>query len=147
MFSHLNVNFIKKLDKLITPQRSKFYHHAKHIQTEENLELAYASYESTKTYSENEQVPTPMLILHDLMASKNNWNSMCKRYHDRTSCKVIAVDARNHGDSPHSKNHSYDNLVLDIRQLMDRMEIQKVQLLGHSMGGRTAMLFALKYVC
>lgn len=116
------------------------------LQAEDNFDLAYASYELTQSYSKNNSGPVPLVILHGLMGSKNNWNSFCKRYHDRSTHKVFALDARNHGDSPHSKDHSYDDLVVDIRRFMYKQNISKVNLLGHSEGGKAAMLFALKYV-
>nr|CAI5834017.1 unnamed protein product [Callosobruchus analis] len=118
---------------------------AKYIMPVENLDLAYASYQSTKSFTNADPEPTPFVILHDFMSSKNNWNSFCKKCHEMSKCRVVAVDARNHGDSPHTKNHSYDNLVLDIRQFLHKMGMKKCNLLGHAMGGRTAMLFALKY--
>nr|CAH7741059.1 unnamed protein product [Callosobruchus chinensis] len=118
---------------------------AKYIMPVENLDLAYASYQSTKSFTEADPEPTPVVILHDFMSSKNNWNSFCKKCHEMSKCRVVAVDARNHGDSPHTKNHSYDNLVLDIRQFLHKMGMKRCSLLGHAMGGRTAMLFALKY--
>lgn len=116
------------------------------IPNKEKLDLAYASYELTETFTKNNPAPTPLLILHGLMGSKNNWNSLCKKLHDVKKCKVIAVDARNHGESPHAAWHTYDNLVVDVRQFIDNMNLKSVNLVGHCMGGRTAMLFALKYV-
>lgn len=116
------------------------------IPNKEKLDLSYASYESTDTFSKNNPEPTPLLILHGIMGSKNNWNSLCKKIHEAKKCKVIATDARNHGESPHTKWHSYDNLVVDVRQFIEKMNLKSVNLVGHCMGGRTAMLFALKYV-
>ena len=60
--------------------------------------------------------------------------------------KVIAVDARNHGDSPHTAEHTYPHIVEDIKALMENLNIKKASLIGHSMGGRAMMLMALKYV-
>lgn len=60
--------------------------------------------------------------------------------------QVIAVDARNHGDSPHSPQHTYEHLVEDIRYLMGHLGIKKASFIGHSMGGRAMMTAALKYV-
>lgn len=111
----------------------------------EPVDLAYASYESTDIgYG-----ATPVVIMHGLLGSKNNWNSLSKAFHQKTipQRKIVAVDARNHGDSPHTIEHTYDHLVEDIKQLLQRLKISKACLLGHSMGGRAMMLFALKYVC
>ncbi|CAG9815155.1 unnamed protein product [Phaedon cochleariae] len=117
-----------------------------HFSTDEDpLELAYASYEPTESYSKTNPEPTPLIVLHGYMASKNHWNSFCKKCHENTKSKVVAIDARNHGDSPHHSENSYDSLVVDVRRFMERMGLKKANFLGHSMGGRTAMLFALKY--
>lgn len=108
------------------------------------VDLAYASYESTDiSYG-----PTPLIIMHGLLGSKNNWNSLSKAFHQKTipQRKIIAVDARNHGDSPHTTQHTYDHLVEDLKKLLERLKISKASFLGHSMGGRAMMLFALKYV-
>ncbi|XP_056633194.1 protein ABHD11-like isoform X2 [Diorhabda sublineata] len=109
-----------------------------------NLDLAYNSYETT-SYLPEDSKPIPLVVLHGFLASKNNWNTMCKKIHHSSKSKVIAIDARNHGDSPHSKEHTYDCLATDLKRFLEKMELKKVNLLGHSMGGRTAMLFALKY--
>lgn len=59
---------------------------------------------------------------------------------------MIAVDARNHGESPHSPCHRYIDLAEDIRLLYQEHKIPKAVIIGHSMGGRAMMVFALKYV-
>ncbi|XP_060533375.1 protein ABHD11-like isoform X2 [Cylas formicarius] len=108
------------------------------------IKLAFATYE--KSLNDDKHVP-PFLILHGLFGSKSNWVSLCKAYQQRTlpQRKVIALDLRNHGDSPHSESHSYADLAADVKQFLVDQHIHKVDLMGHSMGGRTAMLFALKY--
>ncbi|NP_001040335.1 abhydrolase domain containing 11 [Bombyx mori] len=107
----------------------------------ETVDLAYASYESTSD-SENSSQP-PLVILHGLLGSKNNWNSMSKAIHRTTGRKVISVDARNHGDSRHSPQHTYVHMAHDVMRLLKKLELSKVSLLGHSMGGRTAMVLSL----
>lgn len=59
---------------------------------------------------------------------------------------MIAVDARNHGESPHSLEHRYVDLAEDIRYFYTENKIDKAVVIGHSMGGRAMMAFALKYV-
>ncbi|XP_050513224.1 protein ABHD11-like isoform X2 [Diabrotica virgifera virgifera] len=115
--------------------------------TESNkrMDLAYSSYESTLSYTKKAPEPTPLIVLHGFLESKNNWDSICKNLHKNSKAKVVAVDARNHGDSPHCKKHTYDCLATDLKNFLENMNFKKVSLLGHSMGGRTAMLFALKY--
>lgn len=60
--------------------------------------------------------------------------------------QVIAVDARNHGESPHSLEHRYVDLAEDINHFYKEHKITKAIVIGHSMGGRAMMAFALKYV-
>lgn len=107
----------------------------------ETVDLAYASYESTAD-DESSSRP-PLVILHGLLGSKNNWNSMSKAIHRTTGRKVISVDARNHGDSRHSTQHSYIHMAHDVMKLLKKLELSKVSILGHSMGGRTAMVLSL----
>lgn len=116
-------------------------------ETYEPVNISYATYESTRSYIPNEE-PAPLIVMHGLFGSRTNWNSHCKAFHQKTvpQRKVIAIDARNHGDSPHTIEHTYQHLVEDLRALLEKLRLKKVALLGHSMGGRTVMLFALKYV-
>lgn len=106
----------------------------------ETVELAYSSYESTDTDTSKRP---PLMILHGLLGSKNNWNSMSKAIHKATGRKIISVDARNHGDSRHSSQHTYIHMAHDVIKLLKKLEISKVSILGHSMGGRTAMVLSL----
>lgn len=59
--------------------------------------------------------------------------------------KIIAVDARNHGESPHSLEMDYPSMANDIIELMDDLAIEQTNLLGHSMGGKIAMQVALNH--
>lgn len=59
--------------------------------------------------------------------------------------QVIAVDARNHGDSPHSSDMSYKDMADDIIHLMQDLGLEKALLVGHSMGGSAMMYTALNY--
>lgn len=104
------------------------------------VDLAYASYEST---GDTDCSRPPLVILHGLLGSKNNWNSMSKAVHRTTGRKVISVDARNHGDSRHSSQHTYVHMAHDVMKLLKKLELSKVSVLGHSMGGRTAMVLSL----
>ncbi|KAF6216819.1 hypothetical protein GE061_001169 [Apolygus lucorum] len=87
----------------------------------------------------------PVLILHGILGSKNNWNSLSKALNKDTKRKVIALDARNHGDSPHTEEFSYDLIAKDVIYLMDQRNFNKACLIGHSMGGRAMMRVALSY--
>ncbi|XP_053662846.1 protein ABHD11-like [Anopheles marshallii] len=105
--------------------------------------LSFTRYENNAS---NSNAP-PVLVLHGLFGSKSNWNSLAKAFHKNTKPvrKIYAIDARNHGDSPHTDEHSYDHMVEDLVQLYKTLGIQQASIIGHSMGGRAMMLLALKY--
>ncbi|KAF5281677.1 hypothetical protein FQR65_LT14607 [Abscondita terminalis] len=111
----------------------------------EPINMAFASYESTSTYGDAQ--PSPLIIMHGMLGSKANWNSLCKAFQKQTDPqrKIIAVDARNHGDSPHCIHHTYPHIAEDVKEFLTKLKIKKACLLGHSMGGRAMMYFALKY--
>uniref|UniRef100_A0A1A9X041 sn-1-specific diacylglycerol lipase ABHD11 n=1 Tax=Glossina brevipalpis TaxID=37001 RepID=A0A1A9X041_9MUSC len=88
---------------------------------------------------------SPLVIMHGLFGSKQNWRGTGRALASKMNRKVITVDARNHGNSPHTDDHGSIGMAADIVQLMHRLKIQKISVLGHSMGGRTMMYFALKY--
>ena len=83
----------------------------------------------------------PLVILHGLLGSLDNWHTLSRAF--ASSFRVLAVDQRNHGRSPHSDVFSYDAMAEDLTELLDHLKIPSVRLLGHSMGGKTAMQFAL----
>lgn len=83
---------------------------------------------------------TPILIVHGLYGSARNWNVIAKRLGQ--SRRVIAVDMRNHGDSPHLPTHSYADMAGDLAELIATLD-QPVDIVGHSMGGKAAMVLAL----
>ncbi len=84
--------------------------------------------------------PTPLLIAHGLYGSARNWGVIAKRLSsDRT---VIAVDMRNHGTSPWHDSHSYPDMAGDLAEVI-RAHGAPMAVLGHSMGGKAAMVLAL----
>ena len=85
----------------------------------------------------------PLVILHGLFGSLDNWFSIAKDL--ETSFTLYLVDQRNHGDSPHSNEWNYGVMVEDLRELLDAEGLDSVYLMGHSMGGKTVMNFAVKY--
>jgi pimeloyl-ACP methyl ester carboxylesterase len=84
-----------------------------------------------------------LVILHGLFGMSDNWQTMAKYYAEKY--KVVLVDMRNHGHSPHDLQMSYELMCEDIRELFEDININKAILLGHSMGGKAAMFFAQKY--
>ncbi len=83
----------------------------------------------------------PLIILHGLLGSLDNWQPLARRFGQRF--KVFAVDQRNHGLSPHSEDIGFDAMAGDLREFMDAHALARAHLLGHSMGGKVAMQFAL----
>lgn len=85
----------------------------------------------------------PIIILHGLMGSSDNWLPQAKmlgeHYH------VWVVDQRNHGQSPHSTEFNYNVLSNDILDFIQEHRIEKPVILGHSMGGKAAMNFSLAH--
>lgn len=84
-----------------------------------------------------------LVILHGLMGSLDNWQGLAKRWSEHFP--VYVVDQRNHGRSPKSEQFNYDVMVEDLREFCHTHDLREINLLGHSMGGKVAMLFALKY--
>jgi esterase len=85
----------------------------------------------------------PLVILHGLYGSSDNWVSVAKSVSDKFS--VFLPDQRNHGQSPHSPVHNYDSMKEDLYEFVNEMKLQKFFLAGHSMGGKTAVNFALSW--
>lgn len=85
----------------------------------------------------------PLIILHGLYGSSDNWITIAKKLGD--SFTVYLPDQRNHGQSPHSEIHDYDSMRDDLYELVTDLRLRKFFLCGHSMGGKTAMAFAVKW--
>ncbi|WP_255594281.1 alpha/beta fold hydrolase [Pontibacter sp. HSC-14F20] len=85
----------------------------------------------------------PLLILHGLFGTLDNWATLAKRLSEHYN--VFLVDLRNHGRSPHSEEHDYDAMAEDVLHLVDDLQIPTPAIMGHSMGGKVAMNYALKY--
>lgn len=86
----------------------------------------------------------PLVILHGLLGMLDNWQTHSKRFAE-AGLKVYAVDQRNHGKSPHSDAFNYVVMADDLYHFMKEHRIPSAYLLGHSMGGKTAMQFALTH--
>ncbi|MCV6590193.1 MAG: alpha/beta fold hydrolase [Marinobacterium sp.] len=83
----------------------------------------------------------PLLILHGLFGTYENWGSQIKGLAEHF--QVIAVDLRNHGRSPHADEFTYPAMAADVLELMDDLALTSAHILGHSMGGKVAMQIAL----
>lgn len=91
-----------------------------------------------KTFGSGE----PLIILHGLLGSLDNWQTLAKKYAEHYT--VFILDQRNHGKSPHSDEFSYNLMVKDLVEFCEQNHIYKTNLLGHSMGGKVAMQFAVE---
>ena len=83
------------------------------------------------------------VVLHGLFGSGKNWRSFAGSLEE--DFQVWTLDARNHGDSPHADSMSYQQMAEDVVRFFDGNELENVILLGHSMGGKTAMQLALQF--
>jgi esterase len=84
-----------------------------------------------------------VVIIHGLYGSSDNWISMGKRLAEKHT--VYIIDQRNHGNSGYATGHSYDDMKEDLADFFLKHQIDSAILLGHSMGGKTAMWFAADY--
>ena len=94
---------------------------------------------NTLSYGNSTQLPD-LLIVHGLYGSARNWSVISKRMSD--SRRVIAVDQRNHGDSPWFDTHSYLDMAQDLAQVVEHNGAP-MDIVGHSMGGKAVMILAL----
>lgn len=85
----------------------------------------------------------PLLVLHGLFGSSGNWRGIARQLAD--SHTVHCVDLRNHGASPWADSMDYTEMADDLVQLFRRLGLKRAAVLGHSMGGKTAMALALRY--
>jgi esterase len=86
----------------------------------------------------------PVVILHGFLGMSDNWKTMGQKISD-SGFQVHLIDQRNHGHSFHSNEFNYEILVEDLKLYCEANNLNDIILLGHSMGGKTAMLFAAKY--
>jgi pimeloyl-ACP methyl ester carboxylesterase len=82
----------------------------------------------------------PLVVLHGLYGSSRNWTTAGRALAARF--RVVALDLRNHGESPHAPQMSFEALAADVRETCSAMGLERVVLLGHSLGGKTAMRLA-----
>ena len=85
----------------------------------------------------------PVMILHGLFGSARNWQGIARQL--SVNYQLVMVDMRNHGNSPHHDETGYIHMAEDIRLLAQTMDIGPISVIGHSMGGKVAMLFGLHY--
>ncbi|WP_027137743.1 alpha/beta fold hydrolase [Gaetbulibacter saemankumensis] len=86
----------------------------------------------------------PFIILHGFLGMSDNWKTLGMQFSEH-QYQVHLVDQRNHGHSFHDEEFNYEVLVEDLKHYCDVLGLEDVVLLGHSMGGKTAMMFSTKY--
>jgi esterase len=84
-----------------------------------------------------------VILLHGLLGSADNWHPITLRLAE--SFHVFTVDQRNHGQSPHSDEMNYPLMAADMNEFMASRDLESALFIGHSMGGKTAMQFALQF--
>lgn len=83
----------------------------------------------------------PMIIMHGVFGMGDNWQTLGRKWAE--NFEVHLLDMRNHGKSDHSNEFSYDIMCDDLTDYLDQNNINKAIILGHSMGGKVAMLFSV----
>ena len=85
----------------------------------------------------------PLLILHGYFGMSDNWKTIGNKFSEEY--QVHLIDQRNHGRSFHEDEFNYEVLVEDLLKYIQHYKLDEVNIVGHSMGGKTAMLFAVMY--
>ncbi len=109
----------------------EIYKSGRTIRYEENIKLF------------NAEIINTLFIFHGLYGRGKNWQSFAKKMSENGKTSVITVDLRNHGGNIFKEDMSYTLMMEDIFQLFNYLKIKKTNLLGHSMGGKLAMLITL----
>jgi len=94
-----------------------------------------------KEYGQGNQY---LIILHGFLGSLDNWHTLATEL-AKNGLHVFSIDQRNHGKSPHTANHTLQLMVDDLNDFLFQQNIQEAIILGHSMGGKVAMLFSIQF--
>lgn len=111
------------------------------------VKLAYDLHEPPKAEPSGGRLASkaaPILILHGLFGSKKNNRSISRQLARDLGRPIYALDARNHGESPHDPRHDYVAMAEDVEGFIDEHRLGASTLIGHSMGAKTAMTVALR---
>lgn len=92
-------------------------------------------------YSKIEGTGKPLLIIHGFLGMSDNWKTIGSQFAEN-GFQVHLLDLRNHGKSFHSDEFNYNLMTQDVLEYCTANNLEKVSIIGHSMGGKTAMLFA-----
>ncbi|KAK1594704.1 Alpha/Beta hydrolase protein [Colletotrichum navitas] len=106
------------------------------------LNLSYDFHEPSKPGSGPSG--SPIIFLHGLFGSKKNNRTISKVLARDLGRPVYALDLRNHGESPHDRQHDYLHMADDVAGFIDQHNLEQPTVIGHSMGAKAAMTLALK---
>lgn len=95
-------------------------------------------------YSKIEGSGKPLLILHGFLGMSDNWKTLGTQY-ATLGYEVHMLDLRNHGRSFHSEEFNYEVMVQDVVAYCNEKQLENINIIGHSMGGKVAMLLAVKH--
>ncbi|KAH8691140.1 putative proline iminopeptidase [Talaromyces proteolyticus] len=110
-----------------------------------NFQQVELSYQRIEPPSSNGQPSgQPIIFMHGLFGSKRNNRSISKALARDLNRDIYIVDLRNHGDTGHAQEHTYDSLAEDVAGFVRQHRLGKTVLIGHSMGAKTAMTLALR---
>ena len=104
------------------------------------MQLTFNQFNVTEDSDSERQT---VLILHGLFGSKRNWQSIARQLSDQ--CQVFTLDLRNHGESEHHDDMTYQVMADDVFQFISEHSLKDVSVIGHSMGGKVAMQMALQH--
>lgn len=117
---------------------------ADYIATLALMKLHFQFYQSASNEEKNAwDASAPIVIIPGLFGSSSNWRAFAKTLSQNHS--VYVIDQRNHGRSPHANDNRYFDLANDLAEFLRDQGLAKAIIMGHSMGGKTAMVFALLY--
>nr|XP_037281394.1 protein ABHD11-like isoform X1 [Rhipicephalus microplus] len=111
------------------------------VSSSKGVPLAYTLYEPDD--GESCKAP-PVIFLDAILGVRSSWSELSQAIANQTGRNVYAVDARNHGDSPHAPDMDYALMAADVELFMRDRGLPRAAFIGHSMGGRTVMRLALK---
>ncbi|CAF2868305.1 unnamed protein product [Rotaria sp. Silwood2] len=112
-----------------------------HISSTSAVTLAEDVYNPPRGATDPERC---LIITHGLFGSRTNWRSLAKAFSYRANIKVVTVDMRNHGSSPYITSMTYFDMASDLIRIIEKHNMPKTILMGHSMGGKASMLVALE---
>ncbi|KAH3680909.1 hypothetical protein WICMUC_000052 [Wickerhamomyces mucosus] len=122
---------------------------ANRLQHTNSIKMAYDLHKPQISVQQNlntvNQSKEPILFIHGIFGSKKSYAQDCKLISNATHTPVYTLDLRNHGETSHAAPFNYDTLAHDIKDFCDEHNLQKVKLIGYSLGAKVSMLTSLRY--